>query len=162
MERLRRPNLDRVILETTIKRDRSGLSRLDQEIDRLQDQADDHDTFADRHRPEIERLAEVDGCAEALLARHLGRIGRNPPEHLVRALGPIPDQRPRASAWWHSAETIERYRLEAGYDGAEVLGPVPDHPQLAEQRSMAVMTIRMDGLVFGKSTTRSVGGRSLA
>ena len=44
-ERLGRPNPDRVILETAIERHRSGLGRLDQEINRLQHQADDHQAF---------------------------------------------------------------------------------------------------------------------
>ncbi|MDE0803662.1 MAG: AAA family ATPase [Acidimicrobiales bacterium] len=160
-ERLGRPNPERVVLETAIERHRAGVIRLDHEINRLRDQSDDHQTFADRHRPEIERLAEVDRRADALLARRLGRVGRNPPEHLVCALGPIPDHRGRASAWWHSAEVIERYRLEAGYDGGEVLGPVPDDPQLAEQRSMTAMTIRMDELVLREPPARSLG-RGLA
>lgn len=160
-ERLGRPNPERVILETTIVRHRAGLVRLDHEIGQLQGQSDDHDRFAASHRPQIERLAEVDRSAEALLARHLGRIGRNPPAHLVRGLGPIPYDRVRASARWHSAEAIERYRLEAGYDGDEVLGPMPEDPQLAEQHTLVAMTARMDELVLRDPPARSLG-RSLA
>jgi len=160
-ERLGRPNPDRVILETAIERHHAGVQRLDHEIGRLQGQHDDHEAFNASHRPQIERLSEVERRADALLARHLGRIGRNPPAHLVRALGEIPDERVSASAWWHSAEAIEQYRLEAGYDGDEVLGPIPEDPRLAEQRSMAVMTIRMDGLVVRDPPARSLG-RSLA
>jgi hypothetical protein len=160
-ERLGRPNPDRVILETAIERHHAGVQRLDHEIGRLQGQHDDHEAFNASHRPQIERLSEVERRADALLARHLGRIGRNPPVHLLRALGEIPDERIRASAWWHSVEAIESYRLEAGYDGNEVLGPIPEDPRLAEQRSMVVMTIRMDGLVLRDPPARSLG-RSLA
>lgn len=160
-ERLGRPSPERVILATTVERHRSGLARLDHELDRLQGQSDDYERFAVSHRPQMERLEKVDRRADALLARHLGRIGRNPPAHLLRTLGPIPDDRTRASAWWHSAEAIESYRLEAGYTGDEVLGPEPDDPHLAEQRSITVLTIRLDESVFRDPPARSLG-RSLA
>ncbi len=160
-ERLGRSNPDRVVLVTAIERHQAGLDRLDHEIDRLQAQSHDHEVFNANHRPQIERLDDVERRADALLARHLGRIGRNAPAHLVRGLGPIPDDAKRAKAWWHSAEAVETYRLEAGYDGDEVLGPVPDDPGLAEQRSVAVVTIRLDELMLREPRARSLG-RSLA
>lgn len=160
-ERLGRSNPDRVVLVTATERHRAGFDRLDHEIERLQAQSDDHEVFNANHRPRIERLDDVERRADALLARHLGRIGRNPPAHLVRGLGPIPDDANRAKAWWHSAEAVETYRLEAGYDGDEVLGPVPDDPGLAEQRSVTVVTIRLDELMLREPRARSLG-RSLA
>jgi hypothetical protein len=146
-----------VVLETTVERHRSGLARLDDAIDRLEDQADDHLLFTDRHRAQIDRLAEVDKRADALLARHLGRIGRNPPPHLVRALGSIPDDRVRASAWWQSAEAVETYRLEAGYQGDDLLGPEPEDARLAERHSITAMTVRMNDLVLRDPPARSRG-----
>lgn len=146
-----------MILQTAIERHRAGVQRLEHEIGRLQGQHDDHDAFNAIHRPQIDRLSEVERRVDALLARHLGRIGRNPPAHLVHALGEIPAERIRASAWWHSAAAIENYRLEAGYDGDELLGPIPEDPWLAKHRSMALMTIRMDGLVLRDQPARSLG-----
>ncbi len=160
-ERLGRPIPERVVLDTAIERHRAGLVRLDHEIDQLHAQSDDHEAFTANHRPEIERLDEIERRADALLARHLGRIGRNPPGHLIRGLGPIPDHPNRAKTWWHSAEAVESYRLETRYDGEDVLGPVPDDPRLAEQRSVTVMTVRLDKLMLRDSPTRSLG-RSLA
>ena len=156
-ERLGRPNPDRVVLETTIERHRTGMGRLDLEIDRLKAKSDDHGVFNAHHRPQIERLDEVERRADALLARHLAHIGRNPPAHLVRGLGPIPGDPNRAKAWWHSASAIETYRLEAGYDGEDVLGPVPDDPRLAEQRSITVMTMHLDELALREPPARSPG-----
>jgi conjugative relaxase-like TrwC/TraI family protein len=156
-ERLGRANADRVVLETTVERHRSGLARLDDAIDRLEDQADDHLLFTDRHRAQIDRLAEVDKRADALLARHLGRIGRNPPPHLVRTLGSIPADRVRSTAWWQSAEAVETYRLEVGYEGDDLLGPEPADARLAERHSITAMTVRMNDLVLRDAPARSRG-----
>lgn len=160
-ERLGRPNPDRVVLETAIERHRFGLARLDHEIDRLRAQSDDHRAFTASHQAEIRRLAEVERRTNAIVARHLRRISRNPPAHLVRGLGPIPDDPKRARAWWHSAEAVETYRHEAAYDGDDLLGPTPDDPGLAEQRSVAQITIRLDQLAVRERQARSLG-RSLA
>ncbi len=156
-ERLGRPNPDRIVLETAIERHRAGLIRLEHEIDRLQAQSDDYQAFTVNHQPQFERLAEVERRTDALLARHLRRIGRNPPAHLVRGLGPIPDEANRAKVWWHSAEAVETFRLAANHDGDDLFGPIPDEPRLAEQHSIARTTVRLDQLALREPPARSLG-----
>src|SRR5207244_11270832 len=92
------------------------------------------EAFLAEHQSDADRLSSIARRIESGLARHLRDVGREPPAYLVAALGPVPDHRRRAAAWWRGARAVETYRARAGVDDeASALGAEPIDAPLARQ-----------------------------
>lgn len=154
-ERLGRPNPDRVIAEARLARVHETLGRLDAELEALRALGERRARFDAAHQPELARQAGLGRRIDAKLAVHLREVGRQPPAHLTRVLGPIPDEPDLAAWWWRETEAIETYRLEAGVTATDtLLGDCPADPDLAaEHRAIT------DAARFAHQTLRPAPSR---
>jgi conjugative relaxase-like TrwC/TraI family protein len=99
----------------------------------------DHTQYRKQHRPELDRLTELDTRITQRVAEVINEYTSEPPDHL-KALGPYPTEPWRQDLWRSTATDIEHYRAEHDItDRDQPLGTVPRYGNAAYEAHRRVI-----------------------
>ncbi|MFP5256089.1 MAG: MobF family relaxase [Acidimicrobiia bacterium] len=139
--------------------DQRHLRSLDEQRAALEAAQQDRLDWLDTH---ADTFTYRDALAERVAARRtaLGIAATAaPPDHLVRLLGPVPDNQHARAGWTHHASNVEAYREEWGIEPDQLRDP-PRDPVQHREWDNAVHTIelinRLDNLQHQHGRDRSL------